>query len=96
VQLAIAADPQFAPAQNLAGAIQASEGNVDAARGAFRAALTLDPRDPAIYTNFGVLELTHGHAPEAADLFTEALSLDPASPAALQGLADARRALGGE
>ena len=94
VQLAIAADPQFAPAQNLAGAIQASEGNVDAARSAFRAALNLDPRDPTTYTNFGLLELSHGHAPEAADLFAEALSLDPASPGALQGLADARRALG--
>ena len=93
-QLAIAADRQYAPAQNLAGAIQASEGNVDAARGAFRAALDLDPHDPATYTNFGVLELSHGHAPEAADLFAEALSLDPASPSARQGLADARRALG--
>lgn len=94
VQLAIAADGQYAPAQNLAGAIQASEGNVDAARRAFRAALNLDPRDPATYTNFGLLELSHGHAPEAADLFAEALSLDPASPSARQGLLDARRALG--
>ncbi len=94
IQLAIAADPRFAPAQNLAGAIQATEGNVDAARNAFRAALSLDPRDPATYTNFGVLELSHGHAPEAADLFAEALSLDPASPSARQGLADAHRALG--
>jgi spermidine synthase len=94
VQLAIAADPHYAPAQNLAGAIQASEGNVDAARGAFREALNLDPHDPATYTNFGVLELSHGHAPEAADLFAEALSIDPASPSARQGLAEARRALG--
>jgi spermidine synthase len=94
VQLAIGVDPRFAPAQNLSGAIQASEGNVDAARSASRAALTLDARDPTTYTNFGVLELSHGHAPEAADLFAEALSIDPASAAARQGLADARRALG--
>ena len=72
----------------------ATEGNVDAARTAFRAALSLDPRDAATYANFGVLELSHGHAPEAANLFAEALSIDPASPAARQGLADAHRALG--
>jgi len=84
----------FAPAHNLAGAIQATEGNVDAARTAFLAALSLDPRDAATYANFGVLELSHGHAPEAANLFAEALSIDPASPAARQGLTDARRALG--
>jgi spermidine synthase len=94
VQQAIDADPRYAPARNLAGAIQATEGNVDAARAAFRTALSLDPRDPATYANFGVLELSHGHAPEAANLFAEALSIDPASPAAKQGLADARRALG--
>ena len=87
-------DPSYAPARNLAGAIQASEGNVDAARTAFRAALGLDPHDPTIYTNLGLLELSHGHAPEAADLFAEALSIDPASLGAQQGLHDARRALG--
>jgi spermidine synthase len=95
IQSAITADPRFAPARNLAGAIQATEGNVDAARDAFRTALSLDPRDPATYANFGVLELSHGHPTEAASLFAEALSIDPASPAARQGLADARRALGG-
>jgi spermidine synthase len=94
IQSAITADPRFAPARNLAGAIQATEGNVDAARNAFRTALSLDPRDPATYANFGVLELSHGHPTEAANLFAEALSIDPASPAARQGLADARRALG--
>jgi spermidine synthase len=93
-QQAIAVDPSYAPARNLAGAIQASEGNVDAARTAFRAALGLDPHDPTIYTNLGLLELSHGHAPEAADLFAEALSIDPASLGAQQGLHDARRALG--
>jgi spermidine synthase len=95
VQLALAVDSRFAPAHNLAGAIQASQGNAEPARAAFRAALTLDPRDPATYTNLARLELSAGQASASAGLFAEALSLDPSSSSARQGLADAQRAIRG-
>ena len=94
-QLAIAADPAFAPAQNLLGVVRASQGQADEARAAFQAALHLGPRDPATYTNLALLELASGHATAAAGLFAESLSLDPSSPPARRGLADARRAIGG-
>ena len=95
VQLALAVDSRFAPAHNLAGAIQASQGNAEQARAAFRAALTLDPRDLATYTNLARLELSAGRASASAGLFAEALSLDPSSASARQGLADAQRAIRG-
>ena len=95
IALATAADSRFAPAYNLAGAIQASQGRSDQARAAFQTALQLDPQDPTTYTNLAVLESSVGQAAASADLFAEALSLDPASPSARQGLADAQRALGG-
>jgi len=93
IQLAIAADSRFAPAHNLAGAIQASQGHSKQARAAFRAALSLDPRDPASYTNLARLELSVGQATASAGLFAEALSLDPSSSSARQGLADAQRTI---
>jgi spermidine synthase len=95
VQLAIAADSGFAPAHNLAGAIQASQGNAEQARAAFRTALRLDPRDPVTYTNLARLELSVGQATASAGLFAEALSLDPSSSSARRGLADAQRAIRG-
>ncbi|MBI3492062.1 MAG: methyltransferase [Acidobacteria bacterium] len=91
---AIGVDPRFAPAQNLAGAIQASQGRANEARAAFRTALQLDPRDPVTYTNLGLLELSAGQTAASAGLFAEALSLDPSSRSAKQGLADAQRAAG--
>lgn len=91
---AIGVDPRFAPAQNLAGAIQASQGRTDEARAAFRIALRLDPRDPVTYTNLGLLELSAGRTAASAGLFAEALSLDPSSRSARQGLANAQRATG--
>ena len=94
-QLAIAADPPFAPAHNLLGVVRASQGQADEARAAFQAALHLGPRDPATYTNLALLELSSGHAAAAAGLFAESLSLDPSSSPARRGLADARRAIGG-
>ncbi len=94
-QMAIDADPLFAPAQNLLGAIRARLGQADQARAAFHTALRLDPRDPATYANLALLELSSGHAASAARLFAESLSLDPSSSSARQGLADAQRATGG-
>ena len=91
-QHASGVDPRFAPAQNLTGAIRASQGRADEARAAFRTALRLDPRDPVTYTNLGFLELSAGHTAVSAGLFVEALSLDPSSRSARQGLADAQRA----
>lgn len=94
-QQAIAADPAFAPARNLLGVVEASQGKTDQARAAFQTALRLDPRDPATYTNLALLELSSGHAAVAAGLFAESLSLDPLSSSARQGLADAQHAIGG-
>src|SRR5262249_52360266 len=82
-------EPQRAASHNLLGAIQASLGQSEQARGAFRAALDLDSRDSATYTNLGMLELSSGNGSKAADLFAAALSTDPASYAGRQGLARA-------
>ena len=75
--------------------IQASQGHAEQARAAFRAALGLDPRDLATYTNLARLELSAGQATVSAGLFAEALSLDPSSVSARQGLADAQRTIRG-
>ncbi len=93
-QRALDLEPTHARAQNLVGAIQASLGNTEAARAAFRAALVLNARDPATYQNLGLLELTAGNRAAAARLFVEALSLDPSLEAARRGLAEAGASAG--
>jgi Tfp pilus assembly protein PilF len=65
---------------------------VDDAKAAFAAALSLNPRDSAIYNNYGLLELALGHREAAAGLFQEALAIDPASQVSRQGLMEARPA----
>jgi Flp pilus assembly protein TadD len=92
-QQSIEMEPEQAVSQNLLGAIQASLGRSEQARAAFQAALGLDARDGATYTNLALLELSSGNDAAAAGLFAEALSLDPGSEAARQGLvrAGARR-----
>lgn len=90
---ALAIDPRFARAQNLAGAIYATRGDTASARKAFEASLALDSQDPATYQNLALLEMNTGNPAGAARLFGEALSLDPSSDAARQGLARARSAL---
>jgi spermidine synthase len=84
-----------AASHNLLGAIRASLGQSDPARASFEAALVLDARDSAAYTNLALLELQSGNAARAAGLFAEALSIDPASGAAREGLAQARAAASG-
>ncbi len=92
-QQSIEMEPEQAVSHNLLGAIQASLGQSEQARAAFQAALGLDARDGATYTNLALLELSSGNDAVAAGLFAEALSLDPGSEAARQGLvrAGARR-----
>ena len=87
---AIGVDPQYAPAQNLLGAIQATLGHATEARAAFERALRLNPRDSATYVNLGLLELSSGNRDRAAAYLDEALSLDPKSAAARQALAQSR------
>jgi len=88
---AVAIDPSYAAAYNLAGAIEATLGDRPAARRAFETALRLNARDSATYVNLGLLEMSADNRHAAAGYFAEALSLDPKSPAARQGLAQARR-----
>jgi spermidine synthase len=87
---AVQIDPTYAQAQNLMGAIQASLGHRDEARGAFEASLRLNPNESETYTNLGLLELSSGNRTAAAGYFEEALSLEPKSTTARQGLAQAR------
>jgi spermidine synthase len=83
---AVTLAPGHAAAMNLRGAAYASLGQNDLARESLHAALQLDARDAATYTNLGLLELSSGNQSTAADLFSEALVLDPASERARAGL----------
>jgi Flp pilus assembly protein TadD len=82
-------DPKHARARNLVGAVRASLGDLPAAREAFRAAIAIDPQDPAPYVNLGRLHLQTGEADAAAAVFSEALSVRPDSADAREGLAAA-------
>jgi Flp pilus assembly protein TadD len=86
--------PTNARALNLLGAAYSSQGNLDAAREAFEAAVRVSPRDPTAYVNLGVYALSRANPRTASDYFKEALSLDPRSAQALGGLADALEQLG--
>ncbi|HUR33426.1 MAG TPA: fused MFS/spermidine synthase [Vicinamibacterales bacterium] len=92
-QQALSIDPRFARAQNLLGAIFATQGDTASARRAFQTSLALDSQDPTTYQNLALLELNTGNAAAAAQLFGEALTLDPSSEPARQGLARARGAI---
>ena len=89
-----ALDPTNARALNLLGAAYARQGNGNAAREAFEAAVRMSPHDPTAYVNLGVYELGLANPRGASDYFKEALSLDPRSAQALVGLADAMEQLG--
>jgi tetratricopeptide (TPR) repeat protein len=78
---------------NLLGAAYASLGRTDEARGAFKAAIEADPRDPTAHENLGAFEFQAGNARAAAGHYADALTVDPASASARQGLADALRAV---
>jgi tetratricopeptide (TPR) repeat protein len=87
---AIAADPGYAAAQNLFGAILASLGRSAEAQAAFEAALRLDPKDSMTYVNMGLLALSEKNRQLAGSYFDEALSLDPKSAIARRGFAEAQ------
>jgi spermidine synthase len=83
---AVAIDPANAKAHNLVGAALASMGQTDAARTAFEASISADPREPGTYTNLATLELQAGNRNLAARYFAEALTVDPTSQTARDGL----------
>ncbi len=91
---AVNAHPGEARLRILAGAASASLGRRDAARAQFDAALTISPRDPALYANLGLLDLEMGAPQSAIGRFAEALILDPSSGVAVGGLARALRQAG--
>ena len=91
---AVNAHPSEARLRTLAGAASASLGRRDAARAQFDGALTISPRDPALYANLGFLDLEMGAPQSAIGRFAEALILDPSSAAAVDGLARALRQAG--
>ena len=84
---AVGLDAGHAKAHNLIGASLATMGRRDEARQAFLTSLSVDPRDPATYTNLATLELQAGHVDLARRYLAEALTLDPTSESARQGLA---------
>ena len=86
---ALAIDPAFAAAHDLAGAASIKLGEVREAREAFLASLRVDAHDSTAYTNLGVLALNEGDREAAADFFAEALWLEPDSRLARDGLARA-------
>jgi spermidine synthase len=89
----LAANPQYAKAQNLLGAACATIGQFECARVAFQASIDLSPRDPSPYLNLGFFYLQTANPAAAAEYFAEALALDQTSAMAREGLAQTRAAL---
>jgi tetratricopeptide (TPR) repeat protein len=58
---------------------------------AYRAALALEPENPAILNNIGSTETTLGHLDAAEAALTKALAIAPTNPAALKNLARVKR-----
>ncbi|HYN09992.1 MAG TPA: fused MFS/spermidine synthase [Vicinamibacterales bacterium] len=91
---AVRRHPSDARLRNVLGVAYASTGRRDEARKAFEAALDLDARDAATYTNLALLDLETGQPARAVARLGEALLLDPDSPRALGALAEALERLG--
>jgi type IV pilus assembly protein PilF len=75
VKLAIAADPDHAPAWNLRGLIHGSLGDDAQAEDSFRQALRLDARDPDAMQNYGWFLCQQRRYEEAGALFRQALDV---------------------
>lgn len=84
---ALARDPAYAPACDLAGAAYTRLDQPADARRLFERSLTFDAHDSTAYANLGLLAFDAGALDEAASRFAEALWLDPASAPAREGLA---------
>jgi len=75
VKLAIASDPNYAPAFNLRGLIYAGLGDDRLAEESFRHALQLDARDADTMQNYGWYLCQQKRFPEADTMFLQALSV---------------------
>ena len=87
---AIAADPTYAAAYDMAGAAHTKLGQADLAAKAFQTSLRFDPHDSTAYGNLGLLALAAGDKAAARNYFAEALWLTPDDRTARDGLARAR------
>lgn len=74
LKLALAADPNYAPAFNLRGLIYMRLNDSRLAEESFRRALTLAPGDGNVLHNYGWLVCQSGRLPEAVQLFGQALA----------------------
>ena len=75
VKLAIAADPDYAPAYSLRGLIYMRLNDFDLASDSFRRAATLNPRDADTLQNHGWLMCQQRRFDEADRLFTQAANM---------------------
>ncbi|MBW8828670.1 MAG: type IV pilus biogenesis/stability protein PilW [Burkholderiales bacterium] len=75
VKLAIASDPNYAPAFNLRGLIYAGLGDDRLAEESFRHALQIDARDADTMQNYGWYLCQQKRFPEAETMFLQALSI---------------------
>lgn len=92
----IAADHATAEVHAGVGAAQAAQLNFAGAHATLRAALEADPGAPELWVALADLLCAEGRQAQSLVFFEEALRIGPRSAAALEGLADALLASGGD
>ena len=72
LQAALAAEQDYAPAYNVMGLAYQQLKQPDLARRAFRAALSLDPKNPEVLNNYGAFLIDNGDYAEAVHILKQA------------------------
>lgn len=81
LEVALALDPQSAPALQLAGRLRSQCGEHREAAALLRRAIECAPKQASNYTDYALALNAGGDADAAAEAYTKALALDPADPA---------------
>lgn len=74
IKLALAADPNYAPAYTLRGLVYARLNELRLAEDSFKRAQLLSPRDPDVLHHYGLFACQQGRYPQAIELFQQALA----------------------